>query len=179
MNYSHQFMRHAEDAGIIHVDSTYQKYLPDPTPEIHEQFLHATGEIAYNATNNYMFQGIFQEDTEALANLICATLHWPRSKIKSIMITNPIALGKYPEDKTFILDIKAILNDDTITNLEMQLNDDHNWPEHSLCYLCRNFDSLNKGDDYKNVKSAIHIGFLDFTLFPINLSSTQSINYKI
>jgi len=166
MNYSHQFMRHAEDAGIIHVDSTYQKYLPAPTPEIHEQFLRATGEIAYNATNNYMFQGLLQEDHEALACLICAALHWPRSKIKSLEITNPITLGQYIENKTFILDIKVVLNDDTIVNLEMQLNDYHNWPERSLSYLCRNFDTLNKGDDYSDVKTAIHIGFLDFTLFP-------------
>jgi len=161
-----KFMRHVKDAVTIHVDSTYQKYLPDPTPEIHEQFLHATGEIAYNATNNYMFQGLLQEDHEALACLICAALHWPRSKIKSLEITNPIILGQYIEDKTFILDIKAFLNDNTIANLEMQLNDDHNWPERSLSYLCRNFDSLNKGSDYSDVKTAIHIGFLDFTLFP-------------
>lgn len=48
----------------------------------------------------------------------------------------------------------------------MQLNDYKNWPERSLSYLCRNFDNLNKGSDYSNVKPAIHIGFLDFTLFP-------------
>ena len=77
MNHSNQFARHAKDAATIHPGSTYQKYLPELTPEIHEQFLHATGDIAYNATNNYMFQGLLQEDHEALANLICATLNWP------------------------------------------------------------------------------------------------------
>ena len=112
-----------------------------------------------------MFQGLFQEDTEALTNLICATLHWSRSKIKSIEITNPIILGQYIEGKTFILDIKVLLNDNTIINLEMQLNNYQNWPERSLSYLCRNFDNLNKGSDYTDVKTAIHIGFLDFTLF--------------
>jgi len=69
MNHSNQFARHAKDAATIHPGSTYQKYLPELTPEIHEQFLHATGDIAYNATNNYMFQGLLQEDHEALANL--------------------------------------------------------------------------------------------------------------
>ena len=82
------------------------------------------------------------------------------------MIYNPIVLGKYIKDKTFILDIKVLLNDDTIINLEMQLNDYGNWPERSLGYLCRNFDNLNKGDNYINTKAAIHIGFLNFTLFP-------------
>lgn len=144
----------------------YRKYLPEATTETHRQFLLATGKVDYNPTNNYMFQALFQENTEALTNLICSILHWPRSKVKSLEITNPIILGKYIENKTFILDIKVLLNDNTIVNLEMQLNNYNNWPERSLGYLCRNFDNLNKGDDYSNTKAAIHIGFLDFTLFP-------------
>ena len=112
-----------------------------------------------------MFQALFQENEEALTNLICAVLHWPRFKVKSLEITNPIILGKDIKSKTFILDIKVLLNDHTIINLEMQLNDYGNWPERSLGYLCRNFDNLNKGDDYINTRTAIHIGFLNFTLF--------------
>ena len=159
-------LEHINNATIIHSPCSYKKYLPEATPETHKQFLQASGVIAYKPTNNYMFQGLFQEDTESLTNLICATLHWPRSIVKSIEITNPIVLGQYIENKTFILDIKVLLNDDTIVNLEMQLNNYKNWPERSLSYLCRNFDNLNKGSDYTNVKTAIHIGFLDFTLFP-------------
>lgn len=48
----------------------------------------------------------------------------------------------------------------------MQIINRGNWPERSLSYLCRNYDSLEKGEDYKNVNNAIHIGFIDFTLFP-------------
>lgn len=48
----------------------------------------------------------------------------------------------------------------------MQVINEHNWSERSLSYLCRAFDNLNCGDEYSNVKAAIHIGFLDFTLFP-------------
>jgi len=158
-------LKHSASAHTIHSTGTYQKYLPEATPETHVQFLQASGNVDYKPTNNYMFQGLFQEDTEALTNLICATLHWSRSKIKSIEITNPIILGQYIESKTFILDIKVLLNDNTIINLEMQLNNYQNWPERSLSYLCRNFDNLNKGSDYSDVKTAIHIGFLDFTLF--------------
>ena len=159
-------LKHTKSAQTIHSTGTYQKYLPAATPETHKQFLQASGNVYYSPTNNYMFQGLFQEDTEALTNLICATLHWPRSRVISIEITNPIILGQYIEGKTFILDIKVLLNDNTIVNLEMQLNNYKNWPERSLSYLCRNFDNLNKGSDYSDVKTAIHIGFLDFTLFP-------------
>ncbi len=40
------------------------------------------------------------------------------------------------------------------------------WPERSLSYLCRNFDHLQKGQDYRESKPVVHIGFLDFPLFP-------------
>ena len=34
-----------------------------------------------------------------------------------------------------------------------------------VVHLCRSFDNLNTGDEYRTVKPAIHIGFLDFHLF--------------
>ena len=68
--------------------------------------------------------------------------------------------------KTFFLDINVLLNDNTLINIEMQVAKLGNWPERSLGYLCRSSDSLNKGDDYIDIKSAIHISFLDYTLFP-------------
>lgn len=80
-------------------------------------------------------------------------------------ITNPIELGKTITDKEFILDIRIELNEKTVIDLEMQVVNEGNWPERSLCYLCRAFDNLNKGDDYTGVKPAIHIGILGFTLF--------------
>lgn len=151
---------------IVAPTTAYEKFLPEVTPELHKQFLQATGRIEYSATIDYMFLALFQENKEALSNLICSILHWDQSMIKSIEIVNPIALGKYIESKTFILDIKVLLNDNTIINLEMQLNNYHNWPARSLGYLCRSFDNLNAGNDYIETKPVIHIGFLDFTLFP-------------
>ena len=51
-------------------------------------------------------------------------------------------------------------------NLEMQVINEHNWPERSLSYLCRRFDQLLHGQDYIECKPVIHIGFLDFSPFP-------------
>ena len=48
----------------------------------------------------------------------------------------------------------------------MQILNGGDWPERSLTYLCRAFDNLNEGQDYNDIMSAIHIGILDFTLFP-------------
>ena len=59
-----------------------------------------------------------------------------------------------------------MLNDDTLINLEMQVANEHNWPERSLMYLCRAFDQLYRGQKYEDALPVYHIGVLDFTLFP-------------
>lgn len=48
----------------------------------------------------------------------------------------------------------------------MQLYNDGYWPERSLSYTCRSYDNLNRGAGYDEVLPVLHIGFLDFTLFP-------------
>ena len=93
-------------------------------------------------------------------------LHLNMKSVSSVRITNPIELGKHIDDKDFYLDIKLELDHHTVINLEMQVLNEGNWSESSLVYLCRAFDNLLKGEDYNEVKPAIHIGILDFTLFP-------------
>ena len=63
----------------------------------------------------------------------------------------------------------------------MQVLNLGNWPERSLGYLCRSFDSLNKGEDYMDTKPVIQVCFLDFTLFkdaPEFYSSYMLMNVK-
>lgn len=64
------------------------------------------------------------------------------------------------------LDIKMILNTHQQIDLEMQVNDYHDWPERSIGCLCRMYDSLEHGEEYIDTKPAIHIGILDYTPFP-------------
>ena len=64
------------------------------------------------------------------------------------------------------MDIKVLMNDNSLINLEMQVNNEHNWKERSLSYLCRTFDHLYRGQDYEEALPVYHIGFLDFSLFP-------------
>lgn len=59
-----------------------------------------------------------------------------------------------------------ILNTHQQIDLEMQVNDYHDWPERSIGYLCRMYDSLEHGEEYIDTKPAIHIGILDYTPFP-------------
>lgn len=126
----------------------------------------AKGPISIRMTNDYLFRALLQRNNKVLRGLISSLLHLPIEQIQSVNITNPILLGEALDEKEFFLDINILLNNNTVINLEMQVIDEANWPERSLSYLCRNFDNLNKGDEYLSVKPAIQIGILDFTLFP-------------
>ena len=126
----------------------------------------AKGPVAIRMTNDYLFHALLQDDNEALRGLICALLKLEPGQVKSAVVVNPIELGSSVGSKDFILDIKVLLDDSAIINLELQVINRHNWPERSLSYLCRAFDNLNPGEGYHCVKPAVHIGLLDFTLFP-------------
>ena len=48
----------------------------------------------------------------------------------------------------------------------MQVANKMNWRNRSLFYLCRSYDQLDHGQEYDSIQPVIHIGFLDYTLFP-------------
>ena len=129
-------------------------------------FQNATGKIDYTLMNDYMFRAVLQENKKVLKGLICSLLHLPPERIKSTIILNPIELGKGFDSKTFILDVKVLLNDEKIINLEMQIAKQDFWTNRSLSYLCSIFQNLENGDDYSKVKPVYHIGILDFSPFP-------------
>ncbi|MBD5541806.1 MAG: Rpn family recombination-promoting nuclease/putative transposase [Lachnospiraceae bacterium] len=130
-----------------------------------QTFQNAHGEIPYGMTNDYMFRAVLQSNSKVLCSLICSLLHLSKKEVISIEITNPIILGESIKSKEFRLDIVVLLNDRTIINLEMQVANKLNWTNRSILYLCRSFDNPQKGQDYLDAKPAIHIGFLDYTLF--------------
>ena len=133
---------------------------------ISEKLQTATGKIDYQMTNDYMFHAALQKNPKVLKSLICSLLRLHPQEIRSIQIINPIILGEAVDEKTFILDINIVLNDNTLINLEMQVENLYNWEERSLSYLCRTFDQLQKGEEYSSAKPVIHISFLNFTPFP-------------
>lgn len=124
----------------------------------------AKGTIDYGMTNDYMFRATLQKSRKALIGLTSALLHKQPEEIKSIEITNPIILGETIDSKTYVLDVNIVLNNSRMLNLEMQVNNLHDWEERSLSYLCADFSQLNEGEPYKNVKPVLNIGILDYTL---------------
>lgn len=127
---------------------------------------HDKNVIRYTLKNDYMFRAVFQSRPKALEGLCRSLLRLSPSDSLHIDLKNPIQLGAAIEGKEFILDLALTINDSLYLNLEMQLYNDGYWPERSLSYTCRSFDNLNRGAKYKDVLPVLHIGFLDFTLFP-------------
>ena len=132
-----------------------------------DSYLNATGKIRYTMTNDYMFNVIFRH-TDILAELLCSLLGLEREEITSLEIKNPLLPGDTVKEKAFVLDIHILLNNDSVLNIEMQVNNHGDWPDRSLSYLCRSFDQLYHGEQYASTKSVLHIGILGFNLFPKN-----------
>ena len=150
----------AKEKGCIFMNETQKQ---NPAPQI--DWNTVCGPVAIPMTNDYLFRAILQKNNTVLKALISSLLHLDFETISSVEITNPIILGDSIDAKTFILDVKVIMNEHTVINLEMQVINEQDWPERSLLYLCRAFDNLNRGSNYLDVKPAIQIGLLDFTLF--------------
>ncbi len=132
-------------------------------------------------TNDYLFRALLQRNNAVLKGLICSLLHLTAEEVSTAEITNPIELGTSFTDKTFILDVKVHLNDLAIINLELQVINQHNWVERSLSYLCRSFDTLQAGKDYRDARPVIQIGLLNYTLFPAHpefYATYQLLNVK-
>ena len=122
----------------------------------------------YGMMNDYMFKAVLQENHEVLVNLVATLLGIEESSITTCKIVNPIELGKSIDSKDCILDVKLILNECDIVNIEMQLENKGDWPERSLLYWSRAFDRIKSGEDYNRLKRTYHIGILNFTLFKDN-----------
>ena len=133
--------------------------------------INASGEIGFRMNNDYLFKALLQKSKTVLRALIRALLHLKDEDIISLSIVNPIIPGEMIYEKEISLDINVEMmnkNNDTVEriDLEMQVINEKDWPERSLYYACRNYAGLEKGGNYLNARSSIHIGFLDFTLFP-------------
>lgn len=97
---------------------------------------------------------------------LCCLLNLEPEQIVTIVLENPIDPHNHVDDKEIVLDLIITLNNQHKINIEMQVINGNDWPERSLTYLCRSFDNLKHGQNYLDVMPTVHIGILDFTLFP-------------
>ena len=109
-----------------------------------------------------VFHSLFRIGNEEITKAIIEAV--TKEKIESINLNNDKhIIGRYPNEKAGILDLKATLNNGTICNIEIQLADNKDTAERFLYYWSRIYSSqLIKGEKYKKLNKVIGIIILDY-----------------
>lgn len=108
-----------------------------------------------------VFHSLFKKGNERITKAIISSI--TKEEIKEIQLEDRHIIGKYPEEKLGILDLKAILDDGAICDIEIQLADNKDTAERFLYYWSRIFSSqLEKGKPYKELNKVIGIIILDY-----------------
>jgi len=100
-----------------------------------------------------------------LKRLVAELLGIEYESIGQFAITNPDISPEEIEKKFCRLDINMVVNGQRV-DLEVQVNDEGNYPERSLYYWAREFSTaLDEGEDYTDLPRTIVISILGFTQF--------------
>lgn len=118
------------------------------------------GPIPYGLTNDYMFRAVLQKSEDALKHLLAALLDISFESITSCQILNPIILGEAIDEKSCIMDIRLEVNHKQMINLEMQAGHFDYWAARLLFYLSKLYCNIKRGENYSDIKPALHIGIL-------------------
>jgi len=121
--------------------------------------------LEFTFKSDVLFKMLFLQYPNLLKNLIAVLLAIPLDSISKFEITNtempPAEIGK----KFCRLDINMIVNG-SLVNLEIQINDEGNYPERVLFHWSKMYSAaLPSGDDYKLLPKTIIISILGFKLF--------------
>lgn len=127
-------------------------------------FRNATGPIIVTLKNDMMFHRVMHSSKKALKGLICALKGLNPVTVRDVQLMNPIDYAEY-RDKEIILDVKVLLENKEILDIELQLYRDKYWEQRSLLYLCRSFAGLGEGDKYNNLKPTTLVAIMDDPLF--------------
>lgn len=117
--------------------------------------------------NDFIFGKTFGEkgDEEQLLSLLNAILAKTKHKklVKIEIVEHRTFTAEVVGDKTSILDIRAVAEDGTRINIEVQLRDYGNMDRRSLFYWSREFaNGLDKGGDYSQLANVIAINIVNF-----------------
>ena len=147
--------------------------------ELNKKYEAASGMIPHTLLNDYMFHYIFQNNKPSLKKLCCALLGYEEDSIDDVIVQNTIIPGKSIDDKGVVLDLLIQFTSGEHVNIELQVVNQGDWTNRSLAYLCRTFDNLSRGEEYRNMKSVTHIGITDFDLVGYGLSPEFYAKYRL
>ena len=126
-----------------------------------------------------VFHALFREGNEGITKAMIQAA--TKEKIKKVDLDNDRHLvGKYPEEKLGIVDLKATLDNGTICDIEIQLADNKDTAERFLFYWSRIYSSqLGKGYDYGKLNKVIGIIIIDYELEKTKEIENLSTKWKI
>ena len=81
----------------------------------------ATGKIDYGLANDVVIHSAVQNSDKVLRGLVCSLMGLKESEVKSVLLLNPIDFRTYTA-KEIIFDIKVIMNDEQMINVEIQIS---------------------------------------------------------
>jgi predicted transposase/invertase (TIGR01784 family) len=130
-----------------------------------------------NPLNFFLFEKLFGEkgDEPQLVAFLKPILARTGRKLKSITIVdNKVLSPQRLDGKKGILDIRAIMQDGTRCNIEVQRQNQHNMDLRSLFYLANEYaQGIDAGENYKNLPDVICINILDFNYIPLDTFHTH------
>ena len=122
--------------------------------------------LRYTLTTDALFKIMFVKYPDLLKSLVSALLSISYESIEDFMITNPDIVPEELGRKFCRFDINMKINGQ-ICDLEVQVDDEGNYPDRSLYYWAREFSTgINEGDDYSQLPRTIVVSILGFNQFP-------------
>ncbi|MCL2426175.1 MAG: Rpn family recombination-promoting nuclease/putative transposase [Oscillospiraceae bacterium] len=122
-------------------------------------------ELKYKFTRDTVFKLLFATRKDLLKRLIAELLNIEYVSIKKFIIKNPEITAEELGKKFCRLDISMQVNDQ-IVGIEIQVEDQSNFPERSLFYWAKEFSKgIEEGDNYTLLPRTIFISILGFNQF--------------
>jgi len=121
--------------------------------------------LKYTFKNDTLFKMLFVQYPDLLKRLVAELLNIRLESIGEFVITNPEMPPEVMGDKFCRLDINMTVNGQRV-DLEIQVNDEGDYPERSLYYWAREYSTaLGDGEEYSDLPRTIIISIVAFEMF--------------
>lgn len=117
-----------------------------------------------NPKVDFAFKKLFgsEENKEILISFINSIIS-EENQIKNLELKNPYNISNYRKGKMTLLDIKAVDENGTWYDIEMQIAEQGYYDKRALYYWSKVYsDQIESGDDFELLRKTIGISILDF-----------------
>lgn len=125
-----------------------------------------TDDFIMSPKNDWCFKELMKNE-EVRKGFIAAILGRNPSEIAHTELLPTILEKEHRDDKWGVLDVHVRLSDGTEMDMEMQVAFQDDWDKRTIYYIGKMYTGqLSEGEDYDKLKKCVHVGILDFELFP-------------